>query len=39
MDRTVSLSADASAESLGSRVSTRPNPTWVSESRVDQSAD
>jgi len=39
MDRTVSLSTDASAESSGGRVSTRPNPTWVLESRVGQSAD
>ena len=39
MDGTVSLSTDASAESSGPRVSTRPNPTWVSESRVGQPAN
>ena len=39
MDRAVSLSTDASAESSVHRVSTRTNPTWVSESRVGQSAD
>jgi len=39
MDGVVSLSIDASAESSGSRVSTRPNSTWVSESRVGQPTD
>jgi len=39
MDRAVSLSTDASAESSCYRVSTGTNPTWVSESRIGQPVD